>query len=414
MSFRIALSGLNASSTDLNVISNNIANSNTTGFKSSEAQFADVFASGALDFRSDKVGNGVRLATIAQQQQQGTVEFTSNNLDLAITGAGFFTLRDPAGGTIYTRNGSLSVDRDGFVVNAQNQRLQVYPPLTTGGFNTGLLTDLALQTSQSAPQVSAAGSVVLNLPAGATQPAVAPFDSTNPATYNSTTSTAVYDSLGNQYTGTFFFVKAATGGQWSVYSAVNGTLTPGTAGNPNPQTLTFDSAGKVTSPANGTLTFPAFAIPAGTNATSAPIAWDFSKSTQYGDVFGVSAITQDGFTTGRLTTIDVGNSGIVSARFTNGRALQLGQIALSSFPNPQGLRQIGNTSWAESFNSGPVIRGQPGTASLGLLQAGAVETSNVDLTKELVSLISAQRAFQANAQSITTIDQTTQSILNIR
>jgi flagellar hook protein FlgE len=181
-----------------------------------------------------------------------------------------------------------------------------------------------------------------------------------------------------------------------------------------PTTLGFSANGVVTTPANGQVTFPAFTPPAATGATANPIAFDFSKSTQYGDTFGVSAITQDGYSTGRLTTIDVGGTGIVSARFTNGRALQLGQLALSNFPNPQGLRQLGNTTWAETFNSGPVIRGQPGTASFGLLQAGAVETSNVDLTKELVALISAQRAFQANAQSITTVDQTTQTILNIR
>jgi flagellar hook protein FlgE len=414
MSFRIALSGLNAATTDLNVISNNIANSNTTGFKYSQAQFADVFASGALDFRSDQVGNGVRLASIAQQFAQGNVEFTGNNLDLAVTGQGFFTLRDPAGGYVYTRNGSFSVDRDGYVVNSQNQRMQVYPPVEgTGGFNTGVVADLLLQTSQSAPLPTSNGNAVLNLPASATPPAVSPFDRTNPATYNQTTSTAVYDSLGNQYTMTFFFVKTATPGTWDVNVAVDGTLITPAA---TPPQLVFSDSGVVTSPADGKLSIPAFtaAIPSSVNATANPVSFDFGLATQYGDTFGVSSITQDGYTTGRLTTIDVGNTGIVSARFTNGRALQLGQLALSNFPNPQGMRQLGNTTWAETFNSGPVIRGQPGTASFGLLQAGAVETSNVDLTQELVALITAQRAFQANAQSITTIDQTTQTILNIR
>ncbi len=411
MSFRIALSGLNAATTDLNVISNNIANSNTTGFKYSQAQFADVFASGALDFRSDQVGNGVRLASISQQFAQGNVEFTGNNLDLAITGQGFFTLRDPSGGYVYTRNGSFSVDRDGYIVNAQNQKMQVYPPLPLGGFNTGVLNDLLLQTSQSAPNPTSTGNVILNLPASDLPPAVAPFDPADPQSYNQTTSTAIYDSLGNQYTGTLFFAKTATPGQWNVWMSVDGTLANPVA---SPITLGFSSNGVVTTPANGQLTFPAFTPPAATGATANAITFDFSKSTQFGDTFGVSTITQDGYSAGRLTTIDVGNTGVVSARFTNGRALQLGQLALSNFPNPQGLRQLGNTTWAETFNSGPVIRGQPGTASFGLLQAGAVETSNVDLTKELVGLISAQRAFQANAQSITTVDQTTQTILNIR
>lgn len=411
MSFRIALSGLNAATTDLNVISNNIANSNTSGFKSSEAQFADVFASGALDFRSDQVGNGVRLATIAQSQSQGNVEFTGNNLDLAITGSGFFTLRDPDGAFVYTRNGSFSVDRDGYVVNASNQRLQVYPPLTQGGFNTGQLNPLLLQTSQSAPNPTSTGNVIMNLPASDAAPAVTPFSPTDPQSYNQTTSTSVFDSLGNQYTGTFYFAKTATPGQWNVWMAVDGTLTTPVGA---PLTLGFSSSGLVTTPANGVLTFPAFTPPASTGATANAMAFDFSRVTQYGDTFGVSTITQDGYSTGRLTTIDVGKTGVVAARFTNGRALELGQIAMSNFPNPQGLRQLGSTTWAETFNSGAVIRGQPGTSSFGTLQAGAVETSNVDLTKELVALITAQRTFQANAQSITTIDQTTQTILNIR
>lgn len=411
MSFRIALSGLNAATTDLNVISNNIANSNTTGFKSSEAQFADVFASGALDFRQDQVGNGVRLAAIAQSQTQGNVEFTGNNLDLAITGSGFFTLRDPDGGTVYTRNGALSADREGYIVNAQNQRLQVYPPLAQGGFNTGVLSDLSLQTSQSAPAVTTSGTLIMNLPASDTPPAVTPFDPADPQTYNQTTSTAVYDTLGNQYTATLYFAKTATPGVWNSWMTVDGNLVTPVG---SPLTLGFSASGTVTTPANGQLTFPAFTPPAATGAAASPITLDLSRATQFGDTFNVQSFLQDGYTTGRLTAIDVGKTGIVSARFTNGRALQLGQLALANFPNPQGLRQLGNTTWAETFNSGAVILGQPGSSSFGLLQAGAVETSNVDLTKELVSLIAAQRAFQANAQSITTIDQTTQTILNIR
>lgn len=411
MSFRIALSGLNAATTDLSVISNNIANSNTTGFKSSEAQFADVFASGALDFRQDQVGNGVRLAQIAQSQTQGNVEFTGNNLDLAITGSGFFTFRDTDGGQVYSRNGTLSADREGFIVNAQNQRLQVYPPVPTGGFNTGVLSDLSLQTSQSAPQVTSSGAVIMNLPASNLPPTVTPFDPANPQTYNQTTSTAVYDSLGNQYTATLFFAKTATPGVWNSWMTVDGTLTTPVA---SPLSLGFSTAGTVTTPANGQLTFPAFTPPPSTGAAASAITLDFSRSTQFGDTFNVQSFQQDGYTTGRLTTIDIGKTGVVSARFTNGRAVQLGQLALANFPNPQGLRQLGSTTWAETFTSGAVILGQPGSSTFGFLQAGAVETSNVDLTKELVALITAQRAFQANAQSITTIDQTQQTILNIR
>jgi flagellar hook protein FlgE len=160
------------------------------------------------------------------------------------------------------------------------------------------------------------------------------------------------------------------------------------------------------------VTFPAFTPPGGANPIN--MTFDFSQSTQFGDVFGVNTLTQDGFSSGRLTGIDIDDSGVVFARFTNGRATQLGQLALSSFPNAQGLRQLGDTTWGETFDAGTVVRGTPGSASFGLIQAGALEESNVDLTKELVNMITAQRNFQANAQMITTADQITQTIINIR
>ena len=405
MPFRIALSGLNAATADLNVTANNIANSNTAGFKSSRAQFADVFAAGSTDFRTNQVGNGVRLSKIAQQFAQGSISFTDSNLDLAVSGSGFFTLHDPSGYT-YSRNGSFSVDRNGFVVSDQAQRLQVYPALAGGGFNTGTLSDISLQTTQSPPQATTSGTVGINLPASAAPPAVAVFDPTNPLSYTNSTSTAVYDSLGNLYTGTYYFIKAAASNSWDVALTINGTrvggLTP----------LTFSATGQLLTPAGGAITFPAFTPPSG--ALPINITSNFGNSTQFGDQFAVNSLTQDGFASGRLTGIDIDASGVVFTRFTNGRSTQLGQLALSSFPNPQGLRQLGDTTWGETFDAGNVIRGTPGSASFGLIQAGAPEQSNVDLTKELVNMITAQRNFQANAQMITTSDQITQTIINIR
>ncbi len=405
MPFRIALSGLNAATADLNVTANNIANSNTSGFKASRAEFADVFAVGSTDFRSNQVGNGVRLSKIAQQFAQGNISFTDSSLDLAVNGTGFFTLHDPSG-YAYTRNGSFSVDRDGFVVSDKNQRLQVYPALAGGGFNSGTLTDLSLSTTQSPPQATTSGEVGVNLPASAAVPAVAVFDPTNPLSYTNSTSTAVYDSLGNQYTATFYFIKTAVPNSWNVAMTVDGTQVGGLF------PATFDANGQLLTPAGGDIAFPAFAPPGG----AAPMTMTFNilNSTQYGDQFGVNALTQDGFSSGRLTGIDIDDTGIVFARFTNGRAIQIGQLALSNFPNPQGLRQLGDTTWGETFNAGTVIRGAPGSASFGLIQAGALEESNVDLTKELVNMITAQRNFQANAQMITTADQITQTIINIR
>jgi len=405
MPFRIALSGLNAATADLNVTANNIANSNTAGFKSSRAQFADVFAVGSTDFRSNQIGNGVRLSKIAQQFAQGNISFTDSNLDLAVNGTGFFTLHDNSGYT-YTRNGSFGVDRNGFVVNDKNQRLQVYPALAGGGFNTGTLTDLSLQTTQSPPQATTSGVVSVNLPASATAPSVAVFDPTDPQSYNNSTSTSVYDSLGNLYTATLYFIKGAAPNAWSVGMTVDGTQVGGTI------PLGFNSTGQLTTPAGGAVTFPAFTPPGGANPIN--MTFDFSQSTQFGDTFAVNTLTQDGFSSGRLTGIDIDSTGVVFARFTNGRATQLGQLALSNFPNPQGLRQLGDTTWGETFDAGTVVRGAPGSASFGQIQAGALEESNVDLTKELVNMITAQRAFQANAQMITTADQITQTIINIR
>jgi len=403
--FRTALSGLNAASSELGVTANNVANSNTTGFKSSRAEFTDVFNTGALDFRNNVVGNGVKLANISQQFAQGSVQFTNNNLDLAISGEGFFTLSDPSG-FVYSRNGTFSVDRDGLVVNAQQQRLQVYPALPIGGFNTGTLTDLQLQTTQSPPSATTTGEVSLNLPANASAPTVAPFDPLDPQTYNHTTSTAVYDSLGNVYNATFYFVRTATANQWQTAVTIDGTQVGGL------QNLQFSPTGAQTVPAGGNMVFGPFNPTTGANPMT--IDFDFAATTQFGTQFGVNAITQDGFTSGRLTSIDIDDSGIVFSRYTNGRATQLGQLALSNFPNPQGLRQMGDTTWAETFGSGDVIRGEPGSASFGLIQSGALEGSNVDLTNELVTMITAQRNFQANAQMISTADQVTQTIINIR
>lgn len=405
MPFRIALSGLNAASSELDVTANNIANANTTGFKGSRAEFADVFAAGTLDSGGVAIGNGVRLANVAQQFTQGNIEFTESGLDLAINGQGFFTLRDGSG-YVYTRNGAFSVDRDGYVVNANAQRLQVYPPVATGGYNTGSLTDLRLQTSQSTPLATSSGEVIVNLPAGATAPVVGVFDPTDAQSYNHSTSTAIYDSLGTLHQATFFFIRTANPNEWQVAMTVDGNQVGA------PQTLQFSSTGLQTAPVGGDIAFPAYDPANG--AQPLTMTFDFAQATQYGGQFAVSALNQDGFSSGRLTSIDISDTGVVFARFTNGRAIELGQVALSNFPNAQGLRQLGETNWGESFASGGAIRGQAGSASFGLIQAGALEGANVDLTQELVAMITAQRSFQANAQMISTADSITQTIINIR
>jgi flagellar hook protein FlgE len=402
--FSIALSGLSAANSALDITSNNIANANTVGFKNSQAEFADVYASGAVNLNTATAGEGVRLADAAQQFTQGNISTTSSNLDLAISGNGFFTLNGP-NGNVYTRNGQFSQDSNGNVVTSTGEFLQVYPPLANGGFNTGALTNLNLNTAQSAPVATSTGSVILNLPSNATVPTAAPFNPTNPNTYTQSTSTTVYDSLGNSYPATYYFTQTATPGQWAVNLTVNGTQV-GAA-----QTLTFSNTGAVTAPANGNLAFAGFVPPDG--AATMNMTFNFSKATQYGTQFGVTSITQNGYTTGQLSTVSIDPNGIVSAVYTNGRSTQLGQLAIANFPNPQGLQQLGNTNWAQTFASGTVVQGSAGSAGFGTIQSSALESSNVDLTTELVNMITEQRAFQANAQVITTADQMSQTVISI-
>ena len=405
MSFSLALSGLNAASTDLNATANNIANASTNGFKSSRTEFAELFAVSPQGTGNTATGNGVRVSSVAQQFAQGNIDVTGNSLDMAISGNGFFIISE-GGALTYSRAGAYRIDNSGFVVNSKDQRLQAYPPNGVGGFNTGGLADLRLVTNVSAPAATTSANVLFNLPANATAPTVTPFNPTNVNSYNVATSLTVYDSLGAAHTGTLYFDKTATANQWNMRLYVDGAAV-GT-----PQTLQYSSSGVLTTPAGGTITFPAY-TPA-TGAAPLNLTFDVSATTQYGSTFGVNSVTQDGFTTGRLIGIDFDSTGVVQARFTNGRSIPLGQVAMANFSNPQGLQQLDNTNWAETFSSGQPLRGQAGGAGLGLIQSGALESSNVDLTAQLVNMITAQRNFQANAQVISTTDQITQTIINIR
>jgi len=405
MSFRIALSGVNAAQADLNVTANNIANTQTTGFKGSRTEFADMFAVSLQGVSSNASGNGVRVATVAQQFAQGNIEFTDSNLDLAVSGQGMFILSDQ-GALAYTRAGAFQMNRDGYVVNSSQQRLQVYPPLAGGGFNSGGLADLRLVSTDSAPLATSNVEYVLNLPASATPPPVAVFNPNDPNSFNQATSLTLFDSLGATHTGTMYFVKTATANQWTSQLAIDGTLV-GT-----PQTLQYSNTGVLTAPAGGLLAFPPY-TPA-TGAADMTVTVDMAQSTQFGGNFSVNSVTQDGYTTGRLIGIDIDETGIVQARFTNGNSQPLGQIAIANFANPQGLQQLGNTQWAETFSSGQALRGQAGNSGFGLVQSGALEGANVDVTEQLVNMITAQRNFQANAQMISTADQITQTIMNIR
>jgi flagellar hook protein FlgE len=407
MTFRIALSGLNAAGQDLRITANNIANVNTTGFKRSRAEFGDVFAVSAFGVGTNAIGSGVTLSRVAQQFTQGNIDFTQNSLDMAISGEGFFTLND-RGSTVYSRAGAFGVDREGYVVNAGGARLQVFPPVPgqPDRFDGGRLTDLQLSTTDAAPSATTSVEVGVTLPANATAPTLTPFDPDDARTYTRSTSVTVYDSLGTSHVQTLYFVRTATANEWEVHSSIDGSAPTG------PDTLIFDSQGVLTTPANGLLTIPPY--DPGNGAAPIAMELDLSSTTQRGETWGVNSLTQDGFATGRLVGVAISPEGVVSARYTNGQSAPLGQVVLTRFANPQALQQLGDTAFAETSESGEAVRGEPGTSSFGVIQSGALEASNVDLTAELVNMITAQRNFQANAQMISTADQVEQTIINIR
>ena len=399
MSFQVALSGLNAASTDLQITSNNIANANTNGFKTSRGEFADVYSGDAVG-----IGNGVRLTDVRQEFTQGNVEITSRQLDLAISGNGFFITSDN-GSLLYSRVGAFGLDANGIVQNAEGERLQVYPPVAgTAGFNTGALSDLRITTDTSPPVASTRVDMSINLPANATIPVVAPFDPNDPLTYNHSTSTILFDSLGVSHTASYFFSKTAPG--WDVNMTFDGAAV-GAA-----QPFTFDSTGAIATPAGGNITFPAVTPTNGANPLTVGLA--LGNTTQYGGDFTVNSLNPDGQAAGRLRGIEVSATGVVFARFSNGESESLGKVALANFSNPEGLQKISDTSFQETFGSGVAQRGEATESNFGLLQSGALESSNVDLTEQLVRLITAQRLFQANAQVISTEDSVTQTIINIR
>ena len=442
MPFRIGLSGLNAAQADLKITGNNIANVSTVGFKQSRAEFADVYASSKFGSVSTAIGSGVRLAAASQQFTQGNIIFTENNLDLGITGDGFFSLADVSGNQVYTRNGQFKVDKDGFIVDNSNSNLKGYGvDPNTNNINTGSIVNLQVNSTNIAPNPTSAATLVANIDSGEVVPAV-PFtiDPVNgvvdPASYNHTTSFTSFDSLGNSMLTSMYFRKSAAN-QWdvavklidaqgNVFQNVDSGIasTPtfiSIAGGPTP--IEFTSAGVLDTttllpgpvPQAGTfdLTFDLTTPVPPSGAASQDINFDLNGLTQFGANFGVTDLAQDGYTTGQLSGIDVDQSGVISARFTNGQSNNLGQVYLTNFTNSQGLSQLGDNYWGESFASGQGIINAPGNGNAGLINSGALEDSNVDLTAQLINLITAQRNFQANAKTITTADTITQTVIQL-
>lgn len=521
MSFQQGLSGLNAAAKNLDVIGNNVANASTVGFKGSQAQFSDVFASAMSGSVGTQSGLGTQLAIIAQQFGQGNITSTSNSLDMAVNGQGFFRM-DKNNSIVYSRNGQFQLDKDGFIVNSQGHKLTGYPVDQITGA-TLPLGPLSISTAALAPQASAAVTVGLNLDArsdfpsaltqgnvtgsaavgtlvigagndtlnvtvdgtasgavtipnatyasaaalaaavqtavnadpalvaagksvtvtaagsvltvtsasaaGATSSVSAPagnaaanlfggapvvtagttlFSQTNPATFNSSTSLTTYDSLGNSHVATLYFQRISAN-TWNVYLTMDGVSVPvaGTAMG----TLGFTTSGIQSTPAGGVLAAASYTPP---GAATMNLTFDCATTTQFGALFGVTKLSQTGYTSGQLSGFSTAADGTIQGRYSNGQSMPMGQIVLANFANFQGLQPLGNNEWADTSASGMALVGTPGAGSLGVLQSSAVEDSNVDLTGELVQMITAQRVYQANAQTIKAQDAILQTITNLR
>lgn len=433
MSFQQGLSGLNAAAKNLDVIGNNVANSGTVGYKASQAQFADVYAASLSGAGSSQTGLGTKVTMIVQEFTQGNVSSTNNPLDVAITGKGFFRLSN-SGEITYSRNGQFQLDKSGYIVSSAGLRLTGYQVDVATKTISGALGDMQLNTADISPNMTTTAAPVLNLDSGATAipalpawpaaltavvPATVPPTYVQPSSsmYNSSTSTSVYDSQGNSHVMSLFFSKDAVAvNTWNVHAVIDGGSNNAGA-ILNFGQLVFNSSGQLASPIGPPVGLGA-AVPVGWNAALGvavqSLTLNFNGTTQFGSPFGVNALTQDGYSSGRLAGFNIGIDGMVLGRYTNGKTNTMGQVALANFANPQGLQALGDNKWAESPTSGQALVGVPGTSSLGTLQSGAVEDSNVDLTAELVNMITAQRVYQANAQTIKTQDAVMQTLVNLR
>ncbi len=419
MSFQQGLSGLNATSKNLSIIGNNIANANTFGSKSSRAEFGDMYARALNGTGASQIGIGTNLQTVAQQFTQGNITTTENKLDLAINGSGFFQVADATGSVSYTRNGQFKIDREGFLVNNGGLQLIGYAADELGVVQPGLAVPLKLPTAGIAPAETNEIDMEANLDAraGVRTPAAAPLITfSDPLTYNNATSQTVYDTKGQGVAVTYYFQKSAAD-TWNVFATANGATIRGTTAAPQPVgTINFDPAGG--RPTVRTLTFDITAPgPNQAGTTPLPIAGltlDISRMTQYGAPFAVTDLKQDGYAPGQLSDIVIEEGGLVMASYSNGQSKPAGQIELATFRNPQGLQAQGGNVWERTFAAGDPIVGVPAEGNMGVLQSGALEESNIDLTGELVNMITAQRMYQANAQTIKTQDQVLQTLVNLR
>ena len=432
MSFNIGLSGLYAANKHLDVTGNNIANVATTGFKSSRAEFEDVYSATRLGSGTKTVGNGVRLANVSQQFSQGDVNNTGNVLDMGIQGSGFFVLSND-GSLSYTRAGTFKTDKEGYITNSDGtSKLQGYGVDANGKIQNGILTDLRIDTSNLPPQATSLVSSTINLNSTATA-ITAAFNPADTSTFTKQFTTPVYDTQGNQHSMDQYMVKTGSN-TWNVYTLIDGRNLDGSSPTAAatlavPSTMTFDSSGKLTQVSTPAVPAPIISndlvlsgwVPgtvtngvwAPNGAGSSTITLSLTNTTQFNADTARSLPVQNGYATGQITNLTIDGSGVLLANFSNNQTKPIGQLALASFTNEQGLQPVGGTSWKETFDSGIPAYDAPTTGTLGSIVSNALEESNVNLTNELVELIKAQSNYQANAKTISTQSTIMQTIIQM-
>lgn len=424
-SLHTGVTGLLAHSRSLSVIGNNVANVNTIGYKATRAEFANLLST--LEGNVE-IGKGVILAGITPLFLQGALQTTANVTDLAIQGRGLFIVRDSDGGSFYTRAGQFHVDKDGILVNPQGFALQGFPVDETGR-PLGGLGNITLDTGQILPATPTTSiNLVVNLNAAATTPTsdwpggsgtdAPPADWL--AASNFSTTVTVYDSLGQAHELTFLFRKtdANTWEYRAVIPIVDVQADPTDPENwlaVGEGTLVFNDDGTldVDNSTVNDITISGF-VNGAADLTVLAADLSFVGSTQFARASSVSRIWQDGSAAGTLTGITVNPQGIIVGQFSNGGTKILYQIALADFPSVEGLANVGGNLFAQTFDSGEVRIGTPGTGGFGSLVSGGLELSTVDITQEFVNLISSQRGFQANSRMITVADQMYEEVVNLK
>ncbi|PHZ22787.1 flagellar hook protein FlgE [Yersinia massiliensis] len=402
MSFSQGLSGLNAASQALDVVGNNIANSQTVGFKSGSIAFADVFA-------GSQVGMGVQVAGVNQNFSDGVLGMGNSELDMGIQGDGFFRLVNDAGNVFYSRNGQFKKDENGYIINNQGMFLTGYqatgtPPTIEQGAAVG---PIQIPTEQMPARASDAGTMNGNLDSGSKtiDQTEYPFDPKDGNSYTQVTQVDAYDSLGNKHTINVYYVKTDDN-EWKAYST--DTTSPGTPAWQE-TSLSFDTSGQLTTaPAKLNVQGEGY-----NGANGLNFDLDLAGMTQQASATEMKIPSTTGYAPGQMNGYTIGDNGEVIASYSNGQRQTVGQILLSNFANPGGLSSEGNNCWSETPASGQPTIGISGSGSLGKLYGNRLEASNVDLSQEMVNMIVFQRNYQSNSQTIRTQSELLQTLVNI-